>query len=165
MKNKTLFLLFCIFICQMAGVAGSAFTFREIPTWYAGLVKPAFQPPNWLFGPAWTTLYTLMGISIFLIFKKLEDKKLKKKKRQEIKSLIILFFVHLVVNAGWSIIFFGLHELLLSFATIIVLWMLIAILILRFHNVDKVASWLLVPYLFWVSFASALNYSIWRLNL
>lgn len=164
MRNKWPWLFFFVFICEMAGAIGSVFTIPTITTWYASLNKPMFNPPNWIFGPVWTTLYALMGISIFLMVQKLHDKGMKKKTDKEIKSLVVLFFVHLAINVLWSIVFFGMHEILLAFAMILLLWMLIAVLILRFYKFSHAASWLLMPYFLWVSFASVLNFSLWRLN-
>lgn len=164
MKNKFAWVLFFVFICEAAGIIGSAATFSAIPTWYATLIKPAFNPPNWLFGPVWTTLYALMGISVFLIFQKLHVKDKKKKNLRELKSLIVLFFVHLAVNTLWSIVFFGMREILAAYVVILLLWMMIAVLILRFYKFSRAASWLLVPYFLWVSFASVLNFALWRIN-
>lgn len=163
-KNKSAWVLFFIFVCEAAGVIGSVTTFPAIPTWFATLNKPVFSPPNWLFGPVWTMLYALMGISIFLMFQKLHAKTMKKKNLREIKSLIVLFFVHLAINTLWSIVFFGMREILAAYVVILLLWIMIAVMILRFYKFSHVASWLLVPYFFWVSFASLLNYAIWQLN-
>lgn len=147
-------LLFCIFISQMAGVIGSAFTASSVTTWYTTLQKPSFNPPNWVFGPVWITLYTLMGISLYLVWVR------GKKSEWQVK----VFFVQLVINALWSIIFFGLHDLALALVVIGFLWLLIAYLIKIFGEASKWAAYLLVPYLLWVSFASLLNFAIWRLN-
>lgn len=103
-------LLFCIFISQMAGVIGSAFTASSVTTWYTTLQKPSFNPPNWVFGPVWITLYTLMGISLYLVWVR------GKKSEWQVK----VFFVQLVINALWSIIFFGLHDLALALVALIV---------------------------------------------
>lgn len=144
-----------ILICQMAGIIGSVFTISNIPTWYAGLNKPVFNPPGWLFGPVWITLYTLMGISAYLIYRN----------KNKIKSeYLAIFFIHLFFNAIWSPIFFGAHELFLSFVVIMIIWFLIVVMISKFWSLNKTASLLLTPYFFWVSFASLLNASIYILN-
>lgn len=143
-------LLLSIIACQVAGFVGAAFTFSAIPVWYAGLTKPSFNPPNWIFGPVWTTLYILMGIALSMVWKK--------------KWVRNLFLVHLVVNTAWSIIFFGLHSILGGMVTIIILWGFIVTLVREFYKVNKQASYLLLPYLAWVSFASILNFSLLVLN-
>jgi tryptophan-rich sensory protein len=143
--------------CQAAGLVGSLFTFSAINNWYIYLNKPSFNPPNWLFGPVWTILYTLMGISLYLIW----QKGIKYKK---VKQAAGIFVLHLVINALWSIIFFGFHQLLLSLFVIGLLLALIVILIRRFYPIQPWAAYLLVPYLSWVSFAMVLNFELWRLN-
>lgn len=146
-----------IFICQIAGIIGSIFTTSSIPTWYAQLNKPWFTPPNWLFGPVWITLYTLMGISLYIIWNKnLEIKK--------IKIPLILFFVQLTLNALWSLIFFGLESKFYGFIEIIILWVSIALTIFSFSKISKKAALLLIPYIVWVSIATFLNYYVWILN-
>lgn len=150
-------LLLSIVACLSAGLVGSLFTFPSIPTWYAGLTKPSFSPPNWLFGPVWTTLYILMAIAMYLVW----QKGLKKK---NIRQAIHLFLIHLTVNAGWSIVFFGLHSILGGMVMIIILWGMIFTLIREFYRIDTRASYLLVPYIVWVSFAGILNFSILLLN-
>ena len=156
-KNPKL-LFISIFISQLAGFIGAFFTTPAIPGWYAQLAKPSFNPPSWVFGPVWTTLYTLMGISLYLVWSKGYQKK-------KIKEPVQLFFIHLIFNSLWSIVFFGLQNLGMAFVIIIVLWTMIACLIRKFWKINKTASYLLIPYLAWVSFASLLNFSIWLLNM
>ena len=146
-----------IFISQAAGLVGSFFTSPAIPTWYATLNKPSFNPPSWLFGPVWITLYTLMGLAAWLVWQKWGESTLA-------KGAVILFLVHLVFNSLWSILFFGLQNPGLAFIEIIILWLMILALIIIFYRIDKRAAYLLVPYILWVSFAAVLNFSIWRLN-
>lgn len=150
-------LIVCIGVCQLAGVIGSVFTMENIPTWYASLNKPPLQPPNWLFGPVWITLYTLMGISIFLVIKNGLNK-------PGVKSAAGLFAVQLVLNTLWSIVFFGMHELLMSVFIIAALWIMILLTMLKFKPISFTAAVLLLPYLLWVSFASYLNSAILVLN-
>lgn len=154
-KSK-LKLIVAIGICQAAGLVGSLYTADAIPTWYATLVKPDWQPPNWLFGPVWLTLYTLMGIALYLVWTG------KAKNRD---SALAIFAIQLVLNAVWSIIFFGQQNPQSAFVEILVLWLAIATSIWQFSKINKRAAWLLVPYILWVSFAAVLNYSIWQLNL
>lgn len=154
---KYLQIIFFIAISQLAGIIGSVFTSSAIPTWYASINKPVFNPPGWIFAPVWIILYTLMGIAAYLVYVKREDFSLA-------KTALILFFVHLVFNALWSILFFGLNNPGLAFVEIIILWLMILALIIIFYRIDQRASYLLIPYLLWVSFASVLNFAIWRLN-
>lgn len=155
--NNAVKLIFSILICLLAGAIGSIFTISSIPTWYAALKKPFFNPPNWIFGPVWTTLYFLMGISLYLIWK-------KGIKTEESKVALLLFGFQLVLNALWSIIFFGLRLPLYAFILIIILWLAILFTIIKFYKITKPAAYLLIPYIMWVSFASVLNFYIWLLN-
>lgn len=150
-------LLVSIAIPQLVGIFGSAFTISAIPTWYAALNKPEINPPNWLFGPVWTALYLLMGIAAFLVWKKGFE-------NREVKIALTIFGLQLILNFFWTIIFFGLKNPLAAFIEIIVLWIAIMFNIVYFYKVSKIAAYLLVPYLLWVSFASYLNFSIWILN-
>lgn len=150
-------LIASIFICQLAGVIGSIFTTSAIKDWYVFLLKPTFAPPNWVFAPVWVTLYTMMGISLFLIWKKGLDKK-------EINNAFKLFLIHLLVNSLWSVIFFGLRNILGGLIEISILVVLVVIIVTKFYKIDKVAAYLLIPYLFWGIFATFLNFQILRLN-
>jgi benzodiazapine receptor len=151
-------LLICILICQCAGLIGSLFTRPSIPTWYATLDKPHFTPPNWIFSPVWISLFLLMGISLFLIWRRgLVERK--------VRVALGFFGAQLIFNILWSMLFFGLRSPLAGFIDIAVLWVAIALTIFYFLKVSKTAGLLLVPYIVWVSFASMLNGYIWRLNL
>lgn len=146
-----------ILICFLAAGIGTAFTASAVPTWYAALNKPFFSPPNYLFGPVWTVLYILMGFSLYIVW----NKGLKNKK---VRSALYLFAIQLILNTVWSPVFFGAHSLLLAFIIILALWFYILKTIKAFAKIDKIASYLLYPYLAWVSFASILNFSVWLLN-
>jgi len=148
--------LIAIFICHLAGIIGSVFTASSVTTWYPTLVKPEFNPPSWVFGPVWLTLYTLMGISVYLVW--------KKKDKYNVTPALLVFFAQLVLNAVWSIIFFGLQSPFYAFIIIAFLWVLILGSIYFFYKISKTAAYLLIPYILWVSFAAILNYSIWMLN-
>jgi benzodiazapine receptor len=150
-------LVVSIVACQCAGLIGSIFTTPAIPTWYATLEKPAFTPPSWLFAPAWITLYLLMAIAAFLIWR-------KGLTEEGVKSALVIFLVQLVLNALWSVVFFGLHSPLYGMVVILALWVAILLTILRFFRLSTAAGALLLPYILWVSFASILNISIWVLN-
>ena len=151
-------LVVSILACQCAGFIGSIFTMPAIPTWYETLAKPSFTPPSWLFAPAWVTLYVLMGVAAFLIWRKGLDIK-------NVKSALIIFLVQLVLNALWSAIFFGAKSLIGGAVVIVLLWIVILFTILRFFKISAAAGGLLIPYILWVSFASVLNISILALNI
>ena len=155
--KKPALLVFSILISQLAGIIGSLATTPAIPGWYAGLNKPFFNPPNWIFGPVWITLYTLMGISLYIIW-------IKNTKKKKHSNLIAFFFTHLVFNSLWSIVFFAMKNLALAFIVILILWTMIFTLIKKFKEINKLAAYLLVPYLAWVTFATLLNFAIWQLN-
>lgn len=154
---KLLKILAFIIFCELVGIVGSYFTISSIPNWYATLNKPFFNPPNFLFGPVWTLLYALMGISAYLIW----EKGIKKK---DIKEALKLFTIQLFLNGIWTPIFFGAKELFVALIVILIMWVFILKTILKFRKINKIASYLLIPYLLWVSFASLLNFSIWYLN-
>jgi tryptophan-rich sensory protein len=156
MIRKTVILILFILLCQLPGIIGSYFTVSSIPVWYAGLNKPWFNPPNFLFGPVWFTLYVMMGISLYMVWN--ANNNVSK------KTAVIVFSVQLVLNALWSIIFFGMRNPGLAFIEIILLWVFILLSIIKFYHVSRKASYILIPYLLWVSYASVLNFSIWRLN-
>lgn len=143
--------------CELVGLLSTPFTIASIPTWYAGLIKPSFSPPNWIFAPVWTTLYLLMGISVYLVWKKGITNK-------EIKTAIYYFLTQLLLNFLWSFIFFGLHLPLVAFIDIIALLVAIVLTMLKFNRISKTAIYLLIPYLLWVSFAAILNGAIVYLN-
>ncbi len=151
-------LVVSILVCQLAGVIGSVFTAPAVPTWYAALRKPSFTPPGWVFSPVWIMLYALMGISAYLIWRNGLGSR-------GVRIALGIFIAQLVVNALWSVMFFGLRSPLAGLITIAVLWILICLTTLRFFRISTTAGTLLVPYLLWVSFASVLNFFLWRLNL
>jgi len=155
--KKSWGIVISVLICELIGISGAFFTMPSIPTWYKTLNKPFFSPPNWLFGPVWTILYLMMGISAYLIW----EKGLKNKK---VKEALLFFAVQLILNFSWSLIFFGLQLPFSAFINIITLWLAILVTILRFNKISKTAGYLLIPYLLWVSFASVLNLAIVILN-
>ena len=145
-----------LIVCQLAGLLGSLFPTPAIPTWYATLKKPSFTPPNWIFSPVWISLFLLMGISLFLVWRRTDHPKFK--------IAFFFFFVQLIFNVLWSIAFFGLKSPLLGLIDIILLWIAILLTIQNFLKISKFAGVLLIPYLLWVSFAALLNFSLWLLN-
>jgi translocator protein len=140
----------------VGGLGGIA-TARSIPTWYADLAKPSFNPPNWLFGPAWTLLYLLMGTASWLVWR-------QARKGKAIGLALALYGVQLALNLAWSFIFFGARRPFSAFVEIVPLWVLIAVTMAQFYRISKVAGALLIPYQLWVSFAAVLNFAVWRLN-
>jgi translocator protein len=150
-------LIISLAACLGAGFIGSFFTAGAIPTWYAALNKPAFNPPSWIFAPVWTTLYVMMGIAAYLVWR-------KGLSAPGVKLALTGFVIQLILNVVWSLIFFNWHSPGYAFIEIIALWLSIALTLVYFYQVSKPAAWLLVPYILWVSFASFLNYVIWRLN-
>jgi len=143
-------LFLSIGLCLGVGFLGSIFTTSSIPTWYATLSKPFFSPPNWVFAPVWTTLYILMGISLYLVWQK--------------RKIPSVFWIQLILNFTWSIIFFGLKNPMLAFVNILALWIAIFLTIKSFSKINKLAGQLLYPYITWVSFATLLNLAIVILN-
>ncbi len=146
-----------ILIAEGAGIVGSIFTTPEIAGWYTTLVKPELNPPSWVFGPVWTTLFLLMGVAAFLVARAGWD-------RLDVKKALGVFVLQLVLNSMWSLAFFGLHSPALALGVIIILWIAILTTIIAFSRVSKTASYLLYPYILWVSFAAYLNLAIVLLN-
>ena len=149
-------LVISIVLCQLAGFIGSLFTIPAIPTWYETLKKPFFSPPNWIFSPVWISLYTLMGISLFLVC--------RRKDHPRFKMALVFFFIQLVLNILWSAAFFGLRSPLLGFIDVVLLWGAIILTIQHCLRVSRMAGLFLLPYFIWVSFAVVLNFSLWILN-
>jgi len=157
-RSQFLILIASIIICQLAGVVGSIFTTPAIPTWYAGLNRPSLTPPNWLFAPVWTFLFLLMGISLFLVWRKSQPTARR-------RLALSIFAIQLVLNVLWSLVFFGLRSPLGGLIVIGLLWVAILLTIVSFWKISKTASVLLLPYILWVSFAAILNSYLWKLNL
>ncbi len=157
MKIKDILkLVISIVLCQLAGFLGSLFTTQAIPTWYKTLNKPFFTPPNWIFSPVWISLFILMGISLFMVWRRQDH--------LQVKTAFIFFFAQLILNIFWSAVFFGLQSPLLGLMDIVLLWIAILLTIQHFLRVSRMAGLLLLPYILWVSFAAVLNFSLWTLN-
>jgi translocator protein len=150
-------LVVAIILCEGAGGLGAIFTTPAIPGWYRGLKKPGFTPPNSVFGPIWITLYLLMGIAVFLIWREGFS-------HPGVTTAFTVFWVQLAVNILWSFIFFGRKSLFGGLAAIIILWVLILATIVLFFGISAVAGILLIPYIIWVSIATNLNLQLWKLN-
>ena len=157
MKIKDILkLVISMVLCQLAGFLGSLFTIPAIPTWYKTLKKPFFTPPAWIFGPVWISLFILMGISLFVVWRRQDHPRFK--------TALIFFFVQLILNILWSAAFFGLRSPLIGLIDIVLLWVAILLTIQHFLRISKMAGLLLMPYIVWVSFAVVLNFSLWILN-
>ena len=143
-----------IVLCEGAGIVGSVFTISAIPGWYAALQKPWFTPPNWVFAPVWLTLYLLMGATLYLLWARWPRS----------TAAVAAFGIQLGLNIAWSAVFFGAHELFYGFVVIAALWLAILVTAAFSFRISRTAAALLIPYILWVTVASALNYSVWVLN-
>jgi benzodiazapine receptor len=139
----------------IGGIAGM-FTSEAIPGWYASLIQPSFNPPNWVFGPVWTTLYIILGISLFLIWKLPASK--------QRNQAILIFLVQLLLNFCWSFFFFYFKMIGLALIDIVALWIIIVVMLVQFYKMKPVAAYINIPYLLWVTFATALNLAYFFLN-
>lgn len=156
--QKILRIATVVMTCLAVGYFSSIVTRDNIPTWYTNLEKPSFNPPNWVFAPVWTILYIMMGYAAGRIWNKIDQFE------AEVKKGFLFFLIQLALNALWSYLFFGLHNPMLASFEIVLLWLMIYETYLQFKKIDKVAAYLLLPYLAWVSFATVLTFSIWYLN-
>ena len=161
-KRDSLRLAISIAAPLIAGAVGAIFTSESVSTWYQTLEKPSFSPPNWLFGPVWTALYVLMGISLFLVWRATSTFPGNRRSRKI--AAFIAFGTQLILNVLWSFLFFGLRSPQLAFAEIVILLISIAVTIVIFFKISKLAAILMMPYAGWVTFASFLNLQIWLLN-
>jgi tryptophan-rich sensory protein len=144
--------------CLLVGYLSGMVTRDSITTWYPTIVKPTFNPPNWIFAPVWSILYIMMGVSGGMVWSRLEQDP------ENVKKAFTFFIIQLALNAAWTVIFFYFHNPFLALIEIILLWLLIFETYTQFKKIDKTAGMLLLPYLAWVSFAMVLNGSIWWLN-
>ena len=156
--NKFSKIAFCVFLCVAVGFLSSLVTRDSVLTWFPTQNKPFFNPPSWVFAPVWTLLYIGMGVAAGLVWNEISTN------AAIVKKALIFFAIQLVLNAFWSYIFFGLHNPLLALVDIVLLWLFIFETYKQFKNINKLAGYLFIPYLAWVSFATLLNASIWWLN-
>jgi translocator protein len=145
-----------VVVCFTAAAIGALFTNTSVNTWYAQLRRPEWTPPNWIFGPVWTTLYLMMAFSAWLVW--------RSSTWSESAAALTLFCVQLILNSLWSVIFFGLRRVGAAFGEVLILWMMIVATAVAFLPFSLLAAWLLFPYLAWVGFASYLNFRIWQMN-
>ena len=156
--NKISRIAIVVIICLAVGYLSGMVTRASITTWYPTLVKPSFNPPNWIFAPVWTSLYVMMGVAAGFIWNQITTQK------AAVTKALQFFTIQLVLNALWSYLFFGLHNLMLATIEVVLLWLMIFETYSQFAKINKTASYLMLPYLAWVSFASVLTASIWWLN-
>ncbi len=157
-ERPILALVLTVLTVEIIGASGALFTSTGLNTWYATLERPALAPPNWVFGPVWTTLFALIGIALWLVWRQLASSP------HEVRLAFGVFVIHFGFNLGWSAVFFGMQEIGWGLAVIGALWVSIVATMWTFYRVDRRAAVLLVPYLLWVSFAAFLNYQFLVLN-
>jgi benzodiazapine receptor len=156
--NRIAKILTVVVTCLVVGYFSGMVTRSAIITWYPTLVKPSFNPPNWIFAPVWSTLYIMIGIAAGLVWDRIESN------TTLVKKALVVFAIQLALNALWSYLFFGLHNPMLAGIEIVLLWLMILETYTQFSKINKIAGYLFLPYLAWVSFAMVLNASIWWLN-
>jgi tryptophan-rich sensory protein len=156
--NKYVKILIFVVTCIGVGYLSGMVTRNAVTTWFPTLVKPSFNPPGWVFAPVWSALYIMMGIAAGLVWSRIDYDK------EAVRKALLFFVIQLVLNALWSLLFFGLKNPLLALSEIILLWLMIYETYVKFGKIDKIAGYLFIPYILWVSFASVLNASIWWLN-
>ena len=156
--NKITRILAVVVTCLAVGYFSGIVTRSAVTTWFPTLMKPSFNPPNWIFAPVWSILYVMMGVAAGLVWDRIEAE------REVVKKALIFFAIQLALNALWSYLFFGLQNPMLAGLEIILLWLMIFETYIQFAKINKISGYLLLPYLAWVSFAAVLNGSIWWLN-
>jgi tryptophan-rich sensory protein len=154
--HQSAVLVLCVGVCFAAAAVGALFTNPNVPGWYANLDKPSWTPPSWVFGPVWSLLYLLMGVSAWQVWRKAGSR--------SAAVPLVLFGIQLVLNMAWSGLFFGLRSPGAALVGIVFLWFSILATTIAFWRRSAPAGWLMLPYLAWVSFAAALNLAIWNLN-
>ena len=156
--NKLTRILILVATCLALGYFSGMVTQTSIKTWYPNLIKPSFNPPNWVFAPVWSMLFIMMGVAAGLVWSRIESE------NQAVRKALLFFAIQLALNMLWSFLFFGMKNPTLALIEIVVLLLLIYETYVQFVKIDKIAGYLLIPYLLWVSFATVLNASIWWLN-
>lgn len=156
--QRVLRIALVVMTCLVVGYLSGMVTRESITTWYPTLIKPVFNPPNWIFAPVWTLLYIMMGVACGMVWNRMESNE------ELVKKAFKFFMIQLVLNAIWSYLFFGLHNPLLALLEMVLLWLMIFETYTLFKKIDRIAGLLFIPYIAWVSFAMVLNASIWWLN-
>lgn len=156
--NRFLKILIFVATCIGVGFVSGMATQSGVDDWFPTLEKPSFNPPNWVFAPVWSFLYILMGVAAGRVWGRIDFE------RDNVKKALLFFWVQLALNALWSVLFFVLHNPLIALVEIILLWLMIYETYAKFKSIDKIAGWLFIPYLLWVTFATVLNAGLWWLN-
>lgn len=156
--NKFTKIAILVSTCLALGYFSGMVTRTSLITWYPLLIKPSFNPPNWLFAPVWTMLFVFMGIAGGLVWSQIDVKK------EQVTKALIFFAIQLFLNVLWSMLFFGLKNPMLALIEIVLLWLIIYETFVQFTRINKIAGYLFIPYLIWVGFAAFLNLNIWWLN-
>jgi len=149
-------LVLFVVLCLLAAAVGGLATASSVDGWYSGVNKPSWNPPNSVFAPVWTTLFVMMGVAAWMVW--------RQRVGQDTRTAFVLFGIQLLLNIGWSVIFFGLQKPGWAAVEIVVLWFAILATGVAFSRISKPGGWLMVPYLAWVTFATVLNFTIWQLN-
>lgn len=150
-------LILSIILIEIIGSLGAIATTPAIPGWYASLIKPFFTPPSWVFGPVWTSLFFLMGFALYLVWQEGLEKR-------PVRLAVYTFSIQMILNVLWSFLFFGMQNPLFGLIEIIILWFVIIITIFKFFKVSRPAAYMMIPYICWVTIATALNLAVWLLN-
>jgi tryptophan-rich sensory protein len=150
-------LILSIILIEIIGSLGAIATTPAIPVWYSSLNKPFFTPPSWVFGPVWTSLFFLIGFALYLVWQEGLEKR-------SVRLAVYAFSIQMILNVLWSFLFFGMQNPLLGFIEIIILWFAILITIFKFYKVSRPAAYMMIPYICWVTIATALNLAVWLLN-
>lgn len=156
--SRIIKIVLIVVICLVVGYFSGIVTRSAITTWYPTLIKPSFNPPNWVFAPVWTLLYIMIGVAAGLVWNRIDLEK------ETVKKALQFFAIQLALNALWSYLFFGLKNPMLAGLEIIILWLMIYETYLQFSKINKISGYLFIPYLLWVGFATILNGAIWWLN-
>lgn len=156
--NRYLKILIFVGTCLGVGYLSGIATQSGVDDWFPTLEKPSFNPPNWVFAPVWSLLYILMGFAAGRVWARIDFE------RENVRKALVFFWIQLALNALWSVLFFALHNPLLALLEIVLLWLMIYETYAKFKGIDKIAGWMFVPYLLWVTFATVLNASLWWLN-
>lgn len=157
-KSSIVALVIALAAPLAVGAVGGFATASSVSTWYPTLTKPAWTPPGWVFGPVWTLLYLMMGLASWLVWRK------RAENETQVRGALGWYGLQLGLNLGWSLIFFGLRQIGLALIEIVVLWSTLLITVIKFGRIRRDAAALLLPYLLWTTFATALNAAIWWLN-
>ena len=157
--NKYKILILTLFLTYLISVPAGLVTGASVSTWYKTIVRPSFSPPNWIFAPVWTTLYALMSFAVWNVWKELRINN-----QSSANYILVIYYIHLLIGASWSFVFFGFHQIGYAACVIVLILLFIIWLMKLYFAVSKLSFYLMLPYLLWSSFALILNITIWKLN-